>query len=87
VTTSRVVRWTVPVDDQPHVLPLSGAVLHVASRQAGEVDLWTRDSGGPTIDRTFQVVGTYHPYPSDWTHVGTAVTASGAFVWHLMELP
>lgn len=83
----RIIRWDVPVDDQAHVFGLSGAIVHVASRSPDVVTLWTIDTGGPTSPRMFQVVGTGHPFPAEWQHIGTALAADGALVWHLMELP
>lgn len=93
---SAVLRWTVPVDDEPHVLDLSGGVLFVDCRDdPGTVEVWTLDSGGPTVARTFRVFGTGHPVPDGWEYVGTALTPMevlglgqrkrGALVWHLFE--
>ena len=83
----RVLRYTVPVDGGAHYFDLSGAVVHVACRQPDAVELWAVESGGPTVKREFTVVGTGHPYPDHWKHVGTALAADGALVWHLMEVP
>lgn len=35
--------------------------------------------------RVFRVVGTGHPFPAEWAHRGSAMTADGAFVFHLFE--
>ena len=86
-TDYRIVRWVVPADDAVHEFPLSGAVLHVDSRSADYVELWTLDTGGPTLNRGFIVVGTGHPFPDEWTHRGSVIVAGGALVWHLMEVP
>lgn len=83
----RIIRWVVPVDDQPHAFPMNGAIVHVASRSVDTVTFWTIDSGGPKRDRTFQVVGTGQPFAEHWKYVGTALAADGALVWHLMEVP
>lgn len=83
----RILRWTVPVDDRPHTFPLSGAILHVASRSVDTVTFWTLATGPDTLARTFQVVGTGQPFPSEWKHRGTALAADGALGWHLMEQP
>ena len=89
--TQRILRYEVPVDDQPHPITLSGAgtVLHVASRDTATVEFWAVHSGeaAPTVDRQFIVVGTGHSYPDHWIYVGTAFAAGGALVWHLMEVP
>jgi hypothetical protein len=76
-------RYVVPVDDRWHELVLSGAILHVASRRADEVDVWALSSGGPEVAREFRVFGTGHPLPEGVTHRGTAL--DGPYVWHLME--
>lgn len=85
-------RYEVPVDDQAHVLALSGAVLHVDCRDPAVVTLWALHSGGPEVERAFRVFGTGHPIPEGWRHVGTALSpclspfgARGAVVWHLHE--
>lgn len=81
-----VYRYEVPVDDQWHTLDLSGAVLHVAARQADVVEVWALNSGGPKVGREFRVFGTGHPLPlAARQHVGTAFAADGALVWHLWE--
>ncbi len=86
--TDRIFRYEVPVDDRPHTLPLSGAVLHVACRQVDVVELWALESGGPPIERAFQVVGTGQPLPDRWfMYRGTAIAPGGQLVWHLMEVP
>ncbi len=36
-----VLRWEIPVDDRWHVPPFVGSILHVASRQADVVEVWT----------------------------------------------
>jgi hypothetical protein len=83
---SRILRYEVPVDDEPHELALSGAIVHVDSRNPEIVELWAFDTGWPPRIRTFQVVGTGHTFPATWLHVGSVIVAGGALVWHLMEL-
>lgn len=82
----RVLRYTVLVDDQAHYFDLNGAIVHVAARTPDVVEFWSVDTGGPTVKREFVVVGTGHPHPPHWQHVGTALAAGGALVWHLMEV-
>lgn len=78
-------RYEIPVDDQWHRFALSGEVCHVGSRQAGVVEFWALNSGGPYVGRLFRVFGTGQPLSDETglTYVGTAV--GGALVWHLME--
>lgn len=83
--TSTIYRYEIPVDDQWHPLPLSGAIVHVASRDPYAVELWALD-GGPTVTRGFRVFGTGQPLPDDVQHVGTAIPPGGRLVWHLMEM-
>ena len=84
--TEAIFRYEVPVDDKPHTLELSGAVLHVDCRDASTVEVWALETGGPPVERVFRVVGTGHPLPEGWTrHVGTAIAPGGHLVWHLLE--
>lgn len=82
-TTQTIWRHSVPIDDEWHEYPLTGDVLHVASRQPGAVDFWALNGGVPAATRRFRVFGTGHPIPADAAYVGTA--PAGPFVWHLME--
>jgi hypothetical protein len=77
--TASILRWEVPVDDRRHHVP--AGIVHVASRRADVVEVWTKPSNLP--DLVVQVVGTGHPFPPDWTHLGTALAPHG-LVWHLM---
>lgn len=85
----RVLRYEIPVDDQWHVLDLPrGPIVHVASRRPDVVEFWAIDAAdGITLPpRAFRVFGTGQPLPpAAGKHIGTAITAGGALVWHLME--
>lgn len=84
----RILRWDVPVDDAWHVVPLSGAVVHVAARRPDVVELWAVDSGAEWREpRRFRVFGTGWPIPDDvqFRVVGAAAAAGGSLVWHLIE--
>jgi hypothetical protein len=50
--------------------------------------MWVEvDTEAPLEDRHFAVVGTGHPIPVALTaYLGTALTRSGAYVWHVYEL-
>lgn len=92
----RVLRFAVPVDDSWHAIG-SGPVLHVDCRN-GEYDVvqvWTLESeqlenvlaGNLRSDfgRYVRAFGTGHSIPAGASHIGTALTAGGALVWHLFE--
>lgn len=85
--TRRVLRWELPVDDRWHVLSLTGSIVHVATRHEDRVELWSvEDSEGKLLQHAFRVVGTGQPLaPALVTHVGSAVTPSGDYVWHVFE--
>ncbi|OKK06426.1 hypothetical protein AMK26_10415 [Streptomyces sp. CB03234] len=81
-----IYRYEIPVDDQWHELELTGAVLHTAARTPDVVELWALHTTSPTPRRSFRVFGTGQPLPAEpLRHVGTALTAHGALVWHVME--
>lgn len=84
--TIRILRYEVPVNDQWMLIrvPRSG-ILHVASRTARSVEFWMREHHSGTEVRAFRVYGTGQPVPDFAQYEGTAVTAGGALVWHLMS--
>ncbi|WP_047891755.1 hypothetical protein [Micromonospora sp. RV43] len=85
----RIFRYEVPVDDQWHTRPLSGAIVQVGAQRADVVEFWAfHFSGAPQLARRFRVFGTGQPMPDEaGTHVGAVVVAApfGRLVWHLME--
>jgi hypothetical protein len=86
MTTPAIYRYEVPVDDQWHGHDLGGDILHVDARNPYIVEFWALHGGGSTVRRVFRAFGTGQPLPDDHgRHIGTAVTAGGALVWHLME--
>lgn len=81
----RILRETIPVDDQDHVLKLSGPIVHVATRAEDAVEVWRVDD--PTAPEDWlqvRVVGTGHEYSGN--HLGSAITPSGRLVWHLIHV-
>lgn len=87
--TERIYRYEIAVDDQPHSLELTGGdPLRVEATEGGRiVEFWaTRDNGVPPRARTFQVVGTGHPFPRGARWRGTTSRTPGGLVWHLVEL-
>ncbi|MGC4886612.1 DUF7352 domain-containing protein [Micromonospora sp. DT227] len=85
----RIFRYTIPVDDQWHTIPLSGPVVMVGAQLADVVEFWAIHSpGAPQLARKFRVFGTGQPLPDDAkTYVGTVEVRAplGRLVWHLME--
>jgi hypothetical protein len=83
----RVLRLSVPVDDQWHTVHLHGPILHIATRRRAVVEIWFLDDSAQS--RTAHIVrafGTGHTIPDDvGAYIGTAVTPDGALVWHLFE--
>ena len=83
----RVLKWSVPVDDQPHKIG-TGQVVHVACQHSPEsVQIWTVEIDEGSAWKPVQVFGTGHPIPTGWAHIGSTVTADGALVWHVFEAP
>jgi hypothetical protein len=81
-------RYTVPVDDRPHLVLLTSSPVHVANgRTLDEVEFWAEHvSGAPEVARAFQVFGTGHPLPENARYVGTGPRTREGIVWHLYEL-
>jgi hypothetical protein len=83
-----VYRATIPVDDGWHLVRLQGPVLHVATHLEEAVEIWhLHDDGQEPTKDYFHAVGTGHALVrDDADYVGSAVTPSGTFVWHLWHL-
>lgn len=90
MTDRAVLKWDVPVDDTTHRVG-GGQIVHVGCQYADDVvTVWTiepRNRDAVTAMRLVQIFGTGHPLPYFAEHVGTAMAANGALVWHLFELP
>jgi hypothetical protein len=88
MTGRRMLRYEIPIDDQPHTIPLSRdpvAVAAVKTRFA--VEFWAEDTpGARRAERTFQVFGTGHPLPGDAQWIGTCARSDEGFAWHLYEV-
>lgn len=69
-------------------LPAGAEVLHVAV-QDESIRLWERHPSIVTTTerRTFRIAGTGHPFPANagQRHIGTVLSPSGTFVWHVFE--
>lgn len=84
----RVLKWDVSVDDRSHPIGV-GRVLHVAIQyHPDQVQVWTlEDEMTLRSERHVQVFATGQPLPGSTTaHVGTAIAAGGALVWHVFEV-
>jgi hypothetical protein len=84
----QVFRYTIPVDDQPHVIHLTNEPLHVASGMTlDEVEFWAEhDTGALEYPAVFQVVGTGQPLPDGARYVGTAPRTRQGLVWNLYQV-
>lgn len=94
---TRILRWDVPVDDQPHPIG-RGNVVMVATRPPRPgmprhvVEVWTEEHPGPNLDgirtRDAQVYGTGHEVPGRYRHLGSCldVVTNGSLVWHVFEV-
>ena len=80
-------KYSIPVDDRDHPLPVR--VVHVGPDSTAltiltvwaEVDV----SDSPTVPTApYRVFGTGHPIPDEAEHVGSVPV--GPFVWHLYRL-
>ncbi len=82
----KVLRHVIPVDDQWHVVNLPGPIMHVATRQENAVEVWFIGRGDQRGEaHALRVFGTGQPFPEAARHIGTAITPSGRFVWHLFQ--
>jgi hypothetical protein len=91
-TDRRMFRYTVPIDDRAHTIPLSGSPVAVACSIGGwgeaSVEFWAESAeGAPQVTRAFQVFGTGHPLPEDAKWRGTCARTPQGLVFHLYELP
>ena len=96
----RVLRWTVPVDDQPWRIGTGPVVLvacrndeRIARGEPRSVEVWTDETlhdDWPEVDtsgwRRAQVYGTGQPVPAGAKHLGSALDAGGRLVWHLFTV-
>lgn len=85
--SQHVYRYVVLADDLWETFEFSGPILHVATRHELSVELWVLDDPEqPLTTHSFRVFGTGQPLTDDVSqHIGTAITPSGRFVWHLFE--
>jgi hypothetical protein len=87
----RVFRYQVPIDDQPHMIPLSRPPFSVSAAVHDDtgwfVEFWAEHIGGMVkLGRTFQVFGTGHPLPTAAHWVATCPRTESGLVFHLYEI-
>lgn len=82
----RVLKWTVPVDDVEHPIGGGRVTLVACQYDHNTVQVWTEEVPG-LHTRAAIVVGTGHPVPDGWEHIGSTVALSGQLVWHLYASP
>jgi hypothetical protein len=91
-----VLRYEVPINDQPHTFQLTHNPHAVATKRIGvapgtnvRVEFWVEYEDLPDIvtaaRRTFQVFGTGQPIPSSARLIGATERLDGR-VWHLYEV-
>lgn len=87
-------KYDIRVTDQVHIemVPAGASVLHVAAqgKVVNRVSLWVMvpDTAAPKEPWAFHVYGTGHAMPdAGLAHLGTALAADGALVWHLFRAP
>jgi len=85
--TRRMFRYSVRIDDQPHLIELTGNPVAVAAASDWRsVEFWAEHTeGAPLAKRAFQVFGTGHPLPENARWVGTCARTAAGLVWHLYD--
>lgn len=87
--------WKFPIDVStvggtvsPEItMPAGAKIVHVAQQRVGDVvTLWAEVNPDARVRETryFAIIGTGHPIPDGYEHVGTWL--DDPFVWHLYEL-
>ncbi len=81
-------RFTIPVDDELHVVSCTGDPVAVAATDPTgyEVEFWAEHDDEALASRAFRVFGTGHPLPEGARWVGTCPRTRAGLVWHLYEI-
>jgi len=71
-------------------MPNGANVLHVGA-QLGRVYLWAEvNPDAPTVERSFMIIGTGGPVPTDSIYQGTAFVSDPDYtydlIWHVYEV-
>lgn len=84
----RMYRYVVPINGQPHLIPLVRNPVAVAAPTDDYVEFWAEyiDDGDPPLKRFFQVFGTGHRLPERARWIATCARTATGLVWHLYEI-
>lgn len=81
-----IYRYVVPVNDLPHLVELTGPIVHIATRNKRHIEFWAIVGDHEPAVRTFQVYATGQQIPAKAEYLGTALAPpDGQLVWHLFE--
>lgn len=84
MTDLRIYKFRLRSDLNNISMPMGAEILHVAV-QHETICLWARvDMNAKPEIRTFSIIGTGHPCPPD-KYIGTVLSPSQEFVWHILE--
>lgn len=85
----RILKWTIPVDDNDHPIGRGPVVLVACQSSPVEVQVWTDETDAERLDKagTACVYGTGHELPPFDEAIGSALTyANGVpLVWHVIR--
>ena len=87
--STRILKWSVPVDGRDHEIG-HGIVVHAVADQADVVTVWTQQTDPPqeatTMAKTFaRVVATGEPWDGwQWLHYATTRHDESGLVWHVL---
>lgn len=82
---TRVLKWTIPVDDVPHEGGAHPVHVDCVATDYENVQLWTH-SKTDVSDHLYQVYATGQPVPNKAVYVGTALALNGGLVWHVFDV-
>ena len=78
----KILRYLVPIVDTPGWIELPGQVVHIAWRNARDIDVWVISPGQE--DRVQLVVDHTH-FPDDSEYIGTVHHPENLQVYHLIR--
>lgn len=81
---ARVLKWTVPVDDHPHMIGVGKVLLVDCQYNARSVQVWTEEVEDIEPERAVIIYAIGQPHPFGLKHIGSACFHS--LVWHVFEL-
>lgn len=85
----RVLKWTIPVDDQPHSIG-GGRVIHATCQDTPEeVQVWTEESDRGVNLVQAQIFGTGQTYSDRGEAMASVAMHLGRapLVWHVVVFP